>query len=117
VIYSPDALAALQESVEHQGGALLPDPCLKQDVRRTTAQGYIHNKTEKKSTCGCGNTVRFVFPYDGEDDKAHLITVCAVCDAAGAMPRFCADVYEADPDMDIMLDERIDEEQEDEDGS
>jgi hypothetical protein len=117
--YSPDGFQALHESVEHHGGALLPDPCEPQDVVRTVKEGYIRNKTDRKTTCGCGNLSKFVIPYVGEegDKRAHFCNACAVCDAIGAWPLFVEDVIAADPDMDPMLDERDDAEGEDEDGS
>lgn len=112
--YSPDAFTALHQSAERHGGALLDDPCLSEDVERTTKQGYIRNKIDRKTTCGCGHNSRFVLPYEGEEDdkRARFVTACAVCDAVGAWPKFCKDVYAADPGMDPLLDD-----QEEEDGS
>lgn len=105
--YSPDGFNALQEALERRGGALLPDICTPQDVRRTKKQGYTKDKTEKATTCGCNNLSMFVIPYKGEPkvNRPHFVTACAVCDAIGAWPIVCEDVYEADPDMDPMLDE------------
>jgi hypothetical protein len=111
--YSPEALDALMQEVESQGGALLPDRCEKQDITYE-APPYNAASTQRRATCGCGNETIVVSIYDAGDGKvpsgAGFARVCAVCDDVGAWPRYCDAVYNADPDMRPPDDEEGDDE-------
>lgn len=85
--YTPDEFLELQETIEDQGGALQPDPCLPQDINRTNPP-YKKHLHEKEVTTGCGHVARFVHEYDAGGGRSHFFTACAVCDNTGLWPRY-----------------------------
>jgi hypothetical protein len=121
MILSPDAHRALIDEVEHQAGAMLPDPCIPGDI--TFGKEYIqaHQGTLKGVTCGCKNdNVRFVNVYetdDSDEGKAQrkrgggFVTACAVCDNMAHWPRFIDAVIDSDPDMDPCWEDPGDDEE------
>ena len=112
--YSMEALTALEQEVESQGGAVLPDECRPQDIEYKKKDGYEKTKTVRNATCGCMNETRMVSVYDpGEETQggSGFCTSCAVCDSMGNWPRFAGAVHEADPE----LEQADDDEDEDED--
>lgn len=102
--YPPDAFDALLTAVTQGGGALLPDPCTKQDIRYEGA-AYTPSLQERV-TCGCGHLARMMTRYAPENDQAPtgsgFVTACAVCDSIGAWPKFCEAVYAVDPTLSPM---------------
>lgn len=102
-----EAFEALLTEVEQQGGALLPDEHMPEDVKFRKDQGYIHNRTMKNMTCGCGQQAKMAIPYETESEAlqsggglgAGIVPACAVCDSVGHWPRFCEEVYAADPGL------------------
>lgn len=101
--YTPDEFQALEDEINSQGGALLPDICTEDDVV-FTCPPYKRNKTERRRTCGCGNLSRFVMEYDPGDDKSQFITACAVCDNMGSWPRLAIALSNAPEDDDEVED-------------
>lgn len=104
MIYPPDAFIALIEEVERQSGALLDEPCVKNDVTYV-APPYIVDVTIEKITSGCGHQARIVTVYDPADVSPNVggagyATVCTVCDHVGVWPRYCEAVYAVDPELD-----------------
>lgn len=98
--YSVEAFEALQTEVESQGGALLPDTCMPQDVEFTVPP-YAAASVQLEVTCGCGYDAQMVTVYDPKLKKRQggsgFVNACAVCDAMGHWPRYSEAVYEADP--------------------
>jgi 16S rRNA G966 N2-methylase RsmD len=92
--YSLSQFEALQTVISDQGGMLHDDLCMKQDVV-FTAPPYNKDHREREVTCGCGHQSLFVLPYDSEDDKAHFVRACAVCDGIGAWPRIAKELEDA----------------------
>lgn len=112
--YSPEAFDAIIAEVEHQGGALLPEECVREDIRYTVPP-YASPSTQKQVTCGCFNQALLVSTYDPlpeADQASGFVTACAVCDNMGDWPRYSEAVYTADPEMDPMLDDDEDEDDE-----
>lgn len=94
--YGQSAFEALVESIEGQGGAMLPETCTPEELSFKPPQKHIPGSF----TQGCNNHSMAVVTYDPESDKAPsgsgYVRVCAVCDAVGAMPRFEGAVRPAD---------------------
>jgi len=90
VDYKPDEFIALLEEVEHQGGALLNDPCEPSyfNLEQPDASGKL--KLRKLSTTGCGNDCRMGVPYQPPEGTtgAAFVAACAVDDNMGDWPRF-----------------------------
>lgn len=94
MIYKVATWELLAEEVEHQGGMILPEKCLPEDVEFKPPQKNIPGS----HTCGCNNFTRVVSPYAQEDeDHGGFVTACAVCDNVGAWPRYEEVVKELDP--------------------
>jgi hypothetical protein len=109
--YSAEALEALEHELEHQGGAVLPDPCVPHDIVYKKQEGYEKNKTIRNMTCGCMNETRMVSLYDPGDLQqggSGFITACAVCDSMGLWPRFAKALLNDEP-------EQLDDPEEDDD--
>lgn len=84
--YQPQDINALVTRVEAIGGEHIDEMC--------TARQYDLTGTVRVSVGsilmlpGCGHTFMFNVPYESPDGSTQPITLCAVCDDMGLMPRF-----------------------------
>lgn len=85
--YSPEQFFELIQAVEAEGGSLTEDLCRARQYSMTGKEG------KPFSLRGCNNTAIFRVPYDLGDTLGE-ITLCAVCDDLGLIPRF-AHIMEA----------------------
>lgn len=93
-----EEIADIVATVEGQGGALLPDPCVGRKLTYTIPP---KNRKIKAETCGCyaehGMETMIVSTYDPSDSKkerkkmlargAGYARACIVCDAVGDWPK------------------------------
>lgn len=94
--FHPEDFLALEEEVERQGGAVLPDTCRGVGFNIMLPNERGKRVPTRKSTCRCNNKTLLAIPRlvpDDPDEEVtekddELVILCAVCDDAGKMPRF-----------------------------
>ena len=85
--YTNDEVLAVTHEVVRQGGVRLEDRCMPRDVVFHSPP-YPRERVDREFSCGCGNALRFVIEYNGENGRAALVTACASCDDMGRWPRY-----------------------------
>lgn len=104
--YRIETFNELVKEVEGQGGAILAEKCLPEEVIYEEGRHAVPDSY----TCGCNNFSRLTSPYESEGDKVGFVTACAVCDNVGAWPRYEDVVKSSDSTYwDEMLEDEDDE--------
>lgn len=86
--YPQEAFYTLMDRAADQGAEHLDAVCVPRRFKLTGKRRVERNGPIE----GCGHSALFSLPYEGENDEEMNITLCAVDDAMGAMPRFGGDV-------------------------
>lgn len=86
--YTKDQFFRLVEAVEDQGGTYLDDLCSHRTYE------LLGDKARYKTVTigGCGEVALFEMAYEDMHGGVGPITMCAVCDSMGLMPRFADQV-------------------------
>ena len=85
--YTQSQLYDLIDAVEDEGGEYLEDLCSNRTYELTG------DKIKPPTIAGCGNQTLFRISYPSEVEGTNAavlehVTLCAVCDDMGSMPRY-----------------------------
>ena len=84
--YEPQDITTLIEEVHRIGGEHVDEMCT---ARQYDLTGPVRMRpNDILMLPGCGHTFMFQVPYAAPDGSLRPITLCAVCDDMGSMPRF-----------------------------